>query len=101
MRENLTSFPAILCVGLSIREIGDEQIGGEFTEGDELVAVILTTVLFVVISGKVTWAVDATTIPTVKVGVVPGGLIGQFRNRSSGSSSHMGRGYSNNTNCQG
>jgi hypothetical protein len=78
MRENLTGCPAIFCVGFKIREIGDEGIGGEFTKGDELVAMILTTMLFVVISGKVTWVVDTTTVPTVKVGVVLGGVIGLF-----------------------
>jgi hypothetical protein len=87
MRENLISCLAIFCKGFKIREIGDEGIGGEFNAGDEVVVVVLTIVLFVVISGKVPWAMDMTTIPTVKVGVVPCGVIGLFRNISSGSSS--------------
>jgi hypothetical protein len=56
----------------------DEGIEEEFTKADELVDSILTTMLLVVTSGKVTWAVDTTTVPTVKVGVIPGGEVSLF-----------------------
>jgi hypothetical protein len=53
--------------------------------------VIPIAVLFVVISGKVTWAVYTATVPTAKVGMVLGSVIGLFQNRSLGLSSVRNR----------
>jgi hypothetical protein len=66
--------------------MGDEGTEDTVTKADELVDDILTTVLLVVISGKVTWAVDTTTMPTVKISVIPGVEVGLFQNKCSGSS---------------
>lgn len=56
----------------------DDQIAEEFTIVDKLVNGILTTILLVVTGEKVNYAMDTTTVPNIKVGAIPGGVVSLF-----------------------